>query len=82
MKPFTIVVVDDNEPNRAVIRFLFEPPDYRVLEAADGLTGLELIRAEQPDCVLLDLAMPGLNGFQVLDRLAPSPARARSRCWC
>lgn len=73
MKPFTIVVVDDNEPNRAVIRFLFEPPDYRVLEAADGLTGLELIRAEQPDCVLLDLAMPGLNGFQVLDRLRAEP---------
>ena len=73
MTPFTIVVIDDNEPNRAVIRFLFEPPDYRVLEAADGLTGLELIRVEQPDCVMLDLAMPGLDGYQVLDRLRTEP---------
>ncbi len=76
MKPLTIVVVDDNEQNRLVIRYLFEPPDYRVLEAPDGLAGLELIRAEQPDCVLLDLAMPGLDGFEVLNRLRADP-RAR-----
>ncbi len=73
MKPLTIVVVDDNEQNRLVIRYLFEPPDYRVLEAPDGLAGLELIRAEQPDCVLLDLAMPGLDGFEVLNRLRADP---------
>jgi two-component system, sensor histidine kinase and response regulator len=76
VKPLTIVVVDDNEQNRLVIRYLFEPPDYRVLEAPDGLSGLELIRAEQPDCVLLDLAMPGLDGFEVLNRLRADP-RAR-----
>jgi signal transduction histidine kinase len=73
VRPLTIVVVDDNEQNRLVIRYLFEPPDYRVLEAPDGVTGLELIRAEQPDCVLLDLAMPGLDGFEVLERLGKDP---------
>lgn len=67
------MVVDDNEQNRLVIRYLFKPPDYRVVEAPDGVTGLELIRAEQPDCVLLDLAMPGLDGFEVLERLRNDP---------
>jgi CheY-like chemotaxis protein len=69
VRPFTIVVVDDDERNRLVIRYLFEPPAYRVVEAPDGVTGLELIRAEQPDCVLLDLAVPGLEGLEVLEHL-------------
>jgi two-component system, sensor histidine kinase len=73
MKPLTIVVIDDNEQNRLVIRYLFEPPDYRVVEAPDGVTGLEVVRAEQPDCVLLDLAMPGLTGFEVLEHLRNDP---------
>jgi signal transduction histidine kinase len=73
VKPLTIVVVDDNAQNRLVVRYLFEPPDYRVLEAADGLAGLALIRTELPDCVLLDLTMPGLDGFEVLGRLRADP---------
>jgi len=73
VKPLTIVVVDDNAQNRLVVRYLFEPPDYRVLEAADGIAGLELIRTELPDCVLLDLTMPGLDGFEVLKRLRVDP---------
>jgi CheY-like chemotaxis protein len=73
VKPLTIVVVDDNAQNRLVVRYLFEPPDYRVLEAADGIAGLEVIRAELPDCVLLDLTMPGLDGFEVLNRLRADP---------
>ena len=73
MRPLTIVVVDDNEQNRLVIRYLFEPPDYRVVEAPDGVTGLEVIRAELPDCVLLDLNMPRLDGFEVLEHLRNDP---------
>jgi two-component system sensor histidine kinase/response regulator len=73
VKPLTIAVIDDNELNRAVLRYVFEPPDYRVVEAADGLSGLELVRSERPDCVLLDLAMPGLDGFGVLERLRGEP---------
>ena len=56
-----------------IIRYLFDGPEYRVLEAADGAAGLELARSERPDCILLDLAMPGLNGFEVLERLQADP---------
>jgi signal transduction histidine kinase len=72
-KPLTIAIIDDNELNRAVLRYVFEPPDYRVVEAADGLSGVDLVRAEQPDCVILDLAMPGADGFEVLARLHADP---------
>ena len=69
----TILVVDDREENRLVIRYLFDSPEHRVLEAADGMTALTLARKEHPDCILLDLSMPGLSGFEVLDELARDP---------
>ena len=69
----TILVVDDREENRLVIRYLFDSPEHRVLEAADGTAGLALARTEHPDCILLDLSMPGLSGFEVLDELARDP---------
>jgi CheY-like chemotaxis protein len=72
-------VVDDKEENRALIQAMFDGPEYRVLEAADGTTGLALAQRERLDCILLDLNMPGLTGFEVLERLeADPPARGRS----
>jgi signal transduction histidine kinase len=70
----TILVVDDKEENRALIRYLFEDePGYQVLEAADGLQGLTVAQTARPDCILLDLQMPGLSGFDVLERLEADP---------
>lgn len=69
----TILVVDDLEENRMVIRYLFDEPNVRVLEAADGTQGLAVARRERPDCILLDLSMPGLSGYEVLDRLEADP---------
>lgn len=67
--PTTILVVDDREENRMIVRYLFDGEDYRVLEAADGTAGLDLAHRAAPDCILLDLSMPGLSGFEVLERL-------------
>ncbi len=69
----TILVVDDLEENRLLIRELFEEQDYRVLEAADGTEGLAVAQRERPDCILLDLSMPGLHGFEVLERMQKDP---------
>jgi signal transduction histidine kinase len=69
VRPTTLLVVDDSRERRALIRDLFEPPDYRVLEAVDGTAGLDLIHREQPDCVLLGLDLPDLDSFEVLERL-------------
>ncbi|HKN47799.1 MAG TPA: response regulator, partial [Candidatus Polarisedimenticolia bacterium] len=51
----TILVVDDKDENRALVQYLFDGPEYRVLEAADGVTGLARAQKERPDCILLDL---------------------------
>jgi signal transduction histidine kinase len=69
----TILVIDDREENRMLIRYLFNEVDYRVVEAADGFAGLSVAHAERPDCILLDLDLPGLDGFGVLERLEGDP---------
>ena len=69
----TILVIDDKEENRALIRYLFEEPGYHVLEAEDGAQGLQIAETVRPDCILLDLQMPGLSGFDVLERLEANP---------
>jgi signal transduction histidine kinase len=68
----TILVVDDREENRTLLRYLFEGT-YRVLEAADGTQALALVHRESVDCILLDISMPGLSGFEVLERLEADP---------
>ncbi len=68
-RPLTILVVDDNPDNRLLIRHLFDDARYQVLEAANGGDGLTVADTARPDCILLDLAMPGLGGFEVLERL-------------
>jgi len=72
-RPSTILVVDDKDANRLLIQHLFDGPEYRVLEAADGLEGVAVAKAEGPDCILLDLDMPRLGGFEALEQLEQDP---------
>jgi len=64
-----VLVIDDEAPIRLLCRVNLEAEKIDVLEAADGTTGLELARAEQPDVVLLDVMMPGLDGWRVAEEL-------------
>ena len=69
----TLLIVDDHQYVRDMVRALFEGQGYRVIEAEDGTEGLALAQAHRPDCVLLDVRMPGLSGFDVLDQLSADP---------
>lgn len=69
-----VLVVDDNEVSRYLIRGLLADTRYEVLEAADGGEGLALVAREQPWAVFLDLDLPGRSGFEVLDALKADPA--------
>ena len=64
----TLLIVDDGAANRELLRTLLEP-DYRVLEAADGPTALELASSHDVDLVILDVMMPGMTGFEVARQL-------------
>jgi DNA-binding response OmpR family regulator len=68
-----VLVVDDEAPIRLLCRVNLEAERMDVLEAADGETGLETARAEKPDIVLLDVMMPGMDGWQVAERLVDDP---------
>src|SRR5712692_5526128 len=72
-RPITILVVDDLSDNRLLIRHIFEEFDYLVLEARDGAEGIEVARTARPDCILLDINMPVMTGFEALDRLQQDP---------
>jgi DNA-binding response OmpR family regulator len=64
-----ILVVDDEADIRSLVRELLERAGHEVIEAPDGHTGLKLFYAEQPDLVILDVSMPGLDGWEMLKRI-------------
>jgi len=65
----TVLVIDDEAPIRLLCRVNLEAEGMRVLEAADGPSGLDAARREVPDVILLDVMMPGLDGWQVAEEL-------------
>ena len=69
-----ILVVDDMEPNVRLLQAKLAAEYYDVLTASDGPTALAMAASEQPDIVLLDVMMPGMDGFAVCRRLKTDPA--------
>jgi CheY-like chemotaxis protein len=69
-----VLVVDDEADARALVRDILTAGGYRVTEAADGREALEAIARERPALVVLDLMMPELDGFEVLEHLGADPA--------
>jgi two-component system, cell cycle response regulator DivK len=60
----TVLVVEDNPANMTLATFLLKSAGYAVLSASDAEAGLALARAEQPDLVLMDIQLPGMDGLQ------------------
>jgi two-component system alkaline phosphatase synthesis response regulator PhoP len=71
-----VLVVDDEPPIRLLCRVNLEAEGMEVLEAGDGPAGVAAARSERPDVVLLDVMMPGLDGWQVAERLLEDPETA------
>ena len=68
-----VLVIDDEAPIRLLCRVNLEAEKMEVLEASDGPTGLAIAKAEAPDEILLDVMMPGLDGWRVAERLIEDP---------
>jgi DNA-binding response OmpR family regulator len=69
-----VLVIDDEAPIRLLCRVNLEAEGMEVLEAEDGLRGIETALDESPDVILLDVMMPGLDGWQVAERLLDNQA--------
>lgn len=68
-----VLVVDDSQDVRLITRIALETAGYEVDEAADGAEACATLEAAAPDAVLLDLRMPGVDGWEVLERLRSRP---------
>jgi len=64
-----VLIIDDEAPIRLLCRVNLEAEGMEVVEAPDGPTGLEVVESERPDAILLDVMMPGLDGWSVAERL-------------
>jgi CheY-like chemotaxis protein len=74
--PTRLLLVDDDDDLRVSLAEALEESGYDVIQAANGLTALELLENERPDLVLLDLLMPVLNGWQFCQSKDENPATA------
>jgi two-component system cell cycle sensor histidine kinase/response regulator CckA len=73
-RPATILVVEDNSITRKMMRVALESDGYRVLEAPDGRTALELVAAHAPALAIQDLLLPDIDGIELCRRLRATPA--------
>jgi len=73
-----VLVVDDNRLSRELIADILRPLRLEIVEAHDGVAALAAARRIKPDLVLLDLAMPGIDGYGVLNELRRNPENART----
>ena len=71
-----ILYIEDDPANRILVRRVLEAEGYRVLEAENGLQGLEIAQSEQLGAILVDIHMPDMDGFEVMTRLRSMPMTA------
>lgn len=72
-----ILVIDDSRVIRNMVRDMLPPANFEVLEAADGIKGLEMIQQQKPWMIMLDFLLPRMSGFEVYETLQQSPELRR-----
>lgn len=68
-----ILVIEDQEDNRAILRDLLNATGYTYLEAVNGAAGVEAAAAEKPDLILMDIQLPELDGYQATQAIKANP---------
>jgi PAS domain S-box-containing protein len=68
-----VLLIEDNRDAREMFRMMLELAGHEVLEAEEGLSGLEMLRKERPDIAIIDVGLPGLDGYEVARRFRAEP---------
>jgi signal transduction histidine kinase/ActR/RegA family two-component response regulator len=68
-----VLVVDDHEDSRTMLRLLLEQTGHEAVEAVDGIDGVQLALSRRPDVAIIDIGLPGINGYEVARRLRALP---------
>jgi two-component system, cell cycle response regulator DivK len=74
----TVLVIEDNVQNAYLARFILEAHQYQVLEALDGPTGIQMAIEHAPSLILLDIQLPGMDGYEVARRIRSQPTLAQT----
>jgi len=69
-----VVIIDDCEDNLELFALVLREAGFIVHTAQDGIEGVRLVEVEQPDAVVVDLAMPHMDGFETIERLRSTPS--------
>jgi two-component system cell cycle response regulator DivK len=68
-----ILIIEDQEDNRAILRDLLSQAGYVLIEAADGEEGVKLAQSERPDLILMDIQLPVIDGYEATRRIKAKP---------
>ena len=74
MKSETILVIEDNELNMKLVKGLIKIGKYRMLEAMDAESGIQLLRTHRPDLILMDIQLPGMDGLSATKIIKDDPS--------
>ena len=72
-----VMIVDDSPTDALNLKKILRKAGHEVIEASSGNDAIPKVRSEQPDCVFMDVVMPGINGFQATRTLSRDPATAK-----
>jgi two-component system cell cycle response regulator DivK len=76
MSAKTVLYVEDNEPNRMIVRDLLKHTSYALIEAGDGEAGMAMALERRPDLILMDIQLPKISGLEAIRRLRAEAATA------